>query len=329
MFNKTDILKLIFTHYKWPERIILRRVIKNTILYSASLTINSTLCEKAALHGHRSKAKCLILLPNGNIATGSFDHTIRIWDKFSYECLYTLTGHYYAIHSLAVLPNGNIISGSADLTLRAWDYSKGYSCINTGYRQSNTIHCLLVLSNDLFVSGSSDLKVWDFNTLKCIKVLIGHWRAISCLILMQNGDFITSSWDLTIRIWEPNGYECIKVIKMESYPNSILNTAGGFMTGLENGSLHYFDQTYNTVKSSSLPCRVVSLLPLSDCLVIVGFEDGTLSVEKVDEKGYQPGGVFKALSRTLYDLVQLPSGDIITGLGEKGIKIWGLVDMEY
>ena len=49
---------------------------KNIIIYCNSQKEGKQI---NVLEGHQNSVYCLHLLPNGNIASGSFDNTIRIW----------------------------------------------------------------------------------------------------------------------------------------------------------------------------------------------------------------------------------------------------------
>ena len=62
----------------------------------------------------------LVLLPNGDLASGSADGTIRVWEPRTGVCKLVLKGHTGYVMSLAVLPNGDLASGSYDKTIRVW-----------------------------------------------------------------------------------------------------------------------------------------------------------------------------------------------------------------
>jgi WD40 repeat protein len=64
--------------------------------------------------------KVLTVLPDGKLASGSWDWTVRVWDD-SGACLHTLTGHTRGVTVLAVLPDGKLVSGSCDKTVRVWE----------------------------------------------------------------------------------------------------------------------------------------------------------------------------------------------------------------
>ena len=78
----------------------------------------------------QSAIKALIILPNGNIVSGSSDKTIKIGNSSSFKLIATLIGHSAAVFALTILHNGNIVSGSEDNTIKIWE-SITFDCIAT------------------------------------------------------------------------------------------------------------------------------------------------------------------------------------------------------
>jgi len=55
------------------------------------------------------------------LASGSFDHTVRLWDTQTGECTGTLEGHTNWVSSVAFGPFGKmLVTGSRDKTVRIW-----------------------------------------------------------------------------------------------------------------------------------------------------------------------------------------------------------------
>ena len=98
--------------------------------------------------------------PDGNnLASGSYDHTIKLWNPLDGHCLRTLKGHQDRVGSVVFSPNGNTLaSGSSDQTIRLWD-------IQTG-------ECLRVISNKLCegleITGTVGLTEAQKMTLKLL-----------------------------------------------------------------------------------------------------------------------------------------------------------------
>jgi WD40 repeat protein len=61
--------------------------------------------------------------PDGKrLATGSFDHTVKLWDAATGQELLTLKGHSVAVFSVAFSPDGKrLATGSFDPPVKLWD----------------------------------------------------------------------------------------------------------------------------------------------------------------------------------------------------------------
>jgi WD40 repeat protein len=67
----------------------------------------------------------LATLPNGNLASGSYDSSIKIWNPNTGTLVYTLILHTNTVFALATLQNGNLASSSGDTSICIWNPNTG------------------------------------------------------------------------------------------------------------------------------------------------------------------------------------------------------------
>jgi WD40 repeat protein len=71
-----------------------------------------------SLGGHTKTVSIVILLPNGFLASGSFDNTLKIWDPYKGILIKTLEGHESVVLSLALTKN-DLLASSGDNLLKS------------------------------------------------------------------------------------------------------------------------------------------------------------------------------------------------------------------
>src|SRR5262249_27356526 len=133
--------------------------------------------EPIILPGHEFEVTCVAFGPNGKeLASASYDKTIKIWNPATGKCLKTLSGHKYSVFSLAFHPDGkSIASGGMDKMIRIWDLE---SC-KTVFEITHDVYIFsLSFSPDgkTLASGGLSRKVylWDVSSGKSSGVLMGH-----------------------------------------------------------------------------------------------------------------------------------------------------------
>ena len=84
------------------------------------------------LNGHTSTVRSVVKLNETSLVSGSYDHTLRVWDMTN-NTSRVLRGHTGYVLSVIKLNETTIVSGSSDNTLRVWDLTKNTSRVLNGH----------------------------------------------------------------------------------------------------------------------------------------------------------------------------------------------------
>jgi WD40 repeat protein len=321
MFCNRDLLKLCFLYYRWSHREKLCNILLNNILLNRVLHIDRTIKHKFSLCGHKCQVTSLLCLNDNNIASGSYDKTIRLWDyKDNYKCLKVLEGHKGGIYSLVQLLNGDIASGSLDDSIKIWDYRHDYTCLHTIQVDDVPIR-LQILPEGHLVSAASSIRVWDAgNCYKLMKEIEDEY--LLNILVSKNGDIIFSS-EKVLRVYNSKDFQCTNVL--EGHKSGIVFIIELSDRNIATGSLDCCikiwtneNNTYSCIRTFYEFFHLLSMTPLSDCNVLVGNSKYRLLNCNVGQLK-----LIRMNKNAGYAVVQLSNEDIIFG-DCYDICLWGL-----
>jgi len=115
------------------------------------------------LNGHGNYVEALAELHDNNLASGSRDGTVRVWDMTTYACIATLNGHAGEVPSLAVLADGRLACGSGRREVRLWD-PRTRTSAGVLARQGHQVVALAALPDGRLACASAysgDIWLWD------------------------------------------------------------------------------------------------------------------------------------------------------------------------
>ncbi|KAL0093826.1 WD40-repeat-containing domain protein [Phycomyces blakesleeanus] len=151
------------------------------------------------LSGHTQSVRALAA-HGSTVVSGSYDHTVRVWDVEHGKAGHVLTGHTQKVYSVVIDPKRNhCISGSMDSSVRIWNLEDG-TCVSI-LRGHSILVGLLGLSGDCLVSAAADssLRVWSAETGECQYLLAGHKGAITAF--QHDSQKIISGSEGGLKMW--------------------------------------------------------------------------------------------------------------------------------
>jgi hypothetical protein len=182
-----------------------QQVLPPAILHR-SVSLTPPGAEIARLENQSDWVHALCMLPDGRLASGDMEGSIRLWDLKTYSEHATLKGHSGNLTALCMLPDGRLASGGFDGTIRLWDLRSGSQAASFEVFGLSTVTALCALPDGCLASGcfTGIIQVWDLKTgseTGCIKA---HLRAVTAFCMLPDGRLSSSSDDNSIRLWDVN-----------------------------------------------------------------------------------------------------------------------------
>ncbi|KAJ5419723.1 uncharacterized protein N7487_003273 [Penicillium crustosum] len=158
------------------------------------------------LAGHADTVQTVAFSPDGTqIASGSWDKTIKLWDTTTGDLLKTLEGHSDQVSTIAFSPEGTqIASGSDDKTIKLWDTTTG-DLLKTLEGHSDWVRTIAFSPDRTQIASCSvdkTIKLWDTITGDLQMTIEGHLDRVNVVVFSPDGTQIAScSDDKTIKLW--------------------------------------------------------------------------------------------------------------------------------
>ena len=119
-------------------------------------------------HKDYVRAGCVSDTHSDIVMSGSYDHTVKLWDKRQPDKFTTNFDHGCPVESICLLPNGSLLASAGGHEIRIWDLLAG-KLLTAISPHNKTITSLGIASNGTrLVSASLDRQVLKPINLKSI-----------------------------------------------------------------------------------------------------------------------------------------------------------------
>lgn len=167
-----------------------------------------------SLKGHSHTVSDVVISSDGQFAlSGSWDHTLRLWEISTGVCKRRFVGHEKDVLSVAFSPdNRQVVSASRDGTIRLWNVLAECKFViqNDESKDSslNWVSCVRFspdTSDPVIVSCGWDnkVKVWNLSNCKLKCNNIGHTGYLNSVTVSPDGSLCASGGqDQSIMLWD-------------------------------------------------------------------------------------------------------------------------------
>ncbi|KAF9950526.1 hypothetical protein BGZ72_007844, partial [Mortierella alpina] len=293
--------------------------------------VTSSACSPSS---HTNVVSSVVFSPCGQqIASGSDDCAVRLWDAQTGAPGAILSGHAHGVWSVVFSPRGQqIASGGVDNTVRLWDAQTGSpGAILSGHTEQVTSVAFSPISQHIASSsGDHTVRLWDAQTGEPGPILHGHTNWVASVVFSPCGQQIASgSYDKTVRLWDAQTGSPGAILSghMAWVSSAVFSPSGQLLaSGSEDGTIRLWDVQTGAPRAilsgHAHGVRSVVFSP-SGQQIASGSEDQTVRLWDVDSgqclvtiKDFR--GVIKSVAWN----ASADGSYLATGCSDKSVRMW-------
>jgi WD40 repeat protein len=244
--------------------------------------------QRMLFRGHNELVKSVAFSPDGRLASGASDHTVRIWDAHSGAELHCLHGHQGAVQSVAFSPDGKLLaSGSGDKTVQVWDAHSGALLHRLSGHDLEVESVAFSPDGNRLASGSRDGTIRVWNVVNCEEPLClrtgkrpvqsEHEWPVHSVAFSPDGKFLASGSD-QVWLWDAESGALVRCLRgHESWVESVSFSPDGKLlaSGGADKTIRVWD-SQSGLELRCLRCREGGLRSLYGLMGVAFSADGRL-----------------------------------------------------
>src|SRR5271165_1173644 len=273
-----------------------------------------------AVLSHGSWVLSLAALPDGRLASGGADSTIKLWPENGGGKPAILL-HGSPVYSLAVLADGRLASAGRDGTIKLWPKDGAGEAVVLWH--GSRVWSLAVLVDGRLVSAGDDgnIKIWPKEGTD-EPVVLSQGSPVHSLAVLRDGRLASAGNDGKIKLWPKEGTgEPVVLLHGNAVRSLAVLRDGRLASGGDDGNIKIWpkDGTGEPVVLSRASSPVLSLTVLADGHLASGGEDDKIKLWPKDGTG-EP--VVLSHGSPVWSLAVLADGRLASGGYDGTIKLW-------
>ncbi|PRP78337.1 NB-ARC domain-containing protein [Planoprotostelium fungivorum] len=110
---------------------------------------------------------------------------------------------------------GKVWGGHMDGSITVWSSEKPYRVLKE-FHEGKTIGCMMRRADRVWIGTEDNIVICDASTTRPKASLVGHTATITCMISVGPCEVWSSSMDQTIRCWNSERENCMRIIEMDT-----------------------------------------------------------------------------------------------------------------